>query len=147
MLTYRQTDTHTHTNTHVNVTTYGGNTVLSGIPGTIASPTGCGISLYLHVQDLFERAPICRTGPGNNVIDCVPAWAWSVYSRDKLSQALSRFSMRKATESWAGPGKEAKAIQPCIADREPTKDPRVHYCYSTALQNGSEYAENRILRV
>ena len=32
-----------------------------------------------------------------------------------------------------------------IAAREPTRGPRVHYCYSAALQNGSEYAENRIL--
>ena len=32
-----------------------------------------------------------------------------------------------------------------IADREPTRGPRVHYCYSTALQNGGEYAENHML--
>ena len=31
------------------------------------------------------------------------------------------------------------------AGREPTRGPRVHYCYSAALQNGGEYAENRIL--
>ena len=30
-----------------------------------------------------------------------------------------------------------------IAGREPTRGIRVHYCYSTALQNGGEYAENR----
>ena len=29
------------------------------------------------------------------------------HSRDKLFQALSRFSVLKATESWAGPGNEA----------------------------------------
>ena len=28
-----------------------------------------------------------------------------------------------------------------IAGREPNKKPRVLYCYSSALQNGSEYAE------
>ena len=32
-----------------------------------------------------------------------------------------------------------------IGGREPTRGPRVHYCYSTALQNGGEHAENRIL--
>ena len=32
-----------------------------------------------------------------------------------------------------------------IAGREPTKGPCVHYCYSTALQNSGEYAENRLL--
>ena len=32
-----------------------------------------------------------------------------------------------------------------IADRKPTGGLRVHYCYSIALQNGGEYAENRIL--
>ena len=32
-----------------------------------------------------------------------------------------------------------------IADREPTRGLRVHYCYSIALQNGGKYAENRIL--
>ena len=32
-----------------------------------------------------------------------------------------------------------------IAGREPTKGPRVHYCYSSALRNGGKYAENRIL--
>ena len=31
------------------------------------------------------------------------------HSRDKLSQALSRFSVLQATESWAGPGNEANA--------------------------------------
>ena len=30
------------------------------------------------------------------------------HSRDKLFQALSRFSVLEATESWAGPGNEAK---------------------------------------
>ena len=29
------------------------------------------------------------------------------HSRDKLFQALSRFSVLEATESWAGPGNEA----------------------------------------
>ena len=28
-----------------------------------------------------------------------------------------------------------------IAGREPTRGLRVHYCYSSALQNGGEYAE------
>ena len=32
-----------------------------------------------------------------------------------------------------------------IAGREPTSSLRVHYCYSIALQNGGEYAENLIL--
>ena len=32
-----------------------------------------------------------------------------------------------------------------IAGRELTRGPRVHYCYFTALQNGGDYAENRIL--
>ena len=32
------------------------------------------------------------------------------HSRDKLFQALSRFSVLEATESWAGPGNEAKAL-------------------------------------
>ena len=32
-----------------------------------------------------------------------------------------------------------------IAGREPTRGRRVHYCYSTTLQNGGEYGENRIL--
>ena len=31
-----------------------------------------------------------------------------------------------------------------IAGREPTRGPHVYYCYSTALQNGSEYVENCI---
>ena len=31
------------------------------------------------------------------------------------------------------------------AGREPTRGLRVHYCYSNALQNGGEYAEDRIL--
>ena len=30
------------------------------------------------------------------------------HSRDKLFQALSRFSVLEAMESWAGPGNEAK---------------------------------------
>ena len=42
------------------------------------------------------------------------------------------------------PGNEATISS---AGREPTRGLCVHYCYSTALQNGSEYAENRILRV
>ena len=32
-----------------------------------------------------------------------------------------------------------------IAGREPKRGLHVHYCYSTALQNGGEYAESRIL--
>ena len=32
------------------------------------------------------------------------------HSRDKLSQALSRFSVLQATESWAGPENEANVI-------------------------------------
>ena len=31
------------------------------------------------------------------------------------------------------------------AGREPTRGLRVCYCYSAALQNGGEHAENRIL--
>ena len=32
-----------------------------------------------------------------------------------------------------------------VLSREPTRGPRVRYCYSTALQNGGEYGENCIL--
>ena len=32
-----------------------------------------------------------------------------------------------------------------IAGRESTRGLHVHYCYSTAVQSGGEYAENRIL--
>ena len=31
------------------------------------------------------------------------------------------------------------------AGRKPTRGLHVHYCYSAVLQNGGEYAENRIL--
>ena len=33
------------------------------------------------------------------------------HARDKLSQALSRFSVLLATKSWAGPGNEARSNQ------------------------------------
>ena len=32
------------------------------------------------------------------------------HARDKLSQALSRFSVLLATKSWAGPGNEARSV-------------------------------------
>ena len=35
------------------------------------------------------------------------------HSRDKLFQALSRFSVLEVTESWAGPGNEASNTAAC----------------------------------
>ena len=38
------------------------------------------------------------------------------HSRDKLYQALSRFSVLQVTESWAGPGNEAR-VRACNSNR------------------------------
>ena len=43
-----------------------------------------------------------------SIKSCLPFSLLLRHSRDKLSQALSCFSILQATESWAGPGNEAR---------------------------------------
>ena len=72
-----------------------------------AELTGCNSRIYIHAQRLVCPTVGPRLVHPRTIKPFLPSFLSWWHSREKRYQALSRFSILQATESWVGPRNEA----------------------------------------